>query len=152
MITQPTTDVLIEDLCRELSEEILPALEDETLKLRLIMTVTVLGNAAVRAANEIAWMRAETETLLGFAHDVAAAQPDDAVTAALGAVDAAPRDSLHLHDVVDVYEKAGRAFDAALQIAQRTAASELIERGAALLRARVDTEKKVMAGYVVVGR
>ena len=152
MITQPTTDVLIEDLCRELSEEILPALEDETLKLRLIMTVTVLGNAAVRAANEIAWMRAETGTLLAFANDVAGAHPDDALAAALAAVAAAARDSLFLHDVVDVYEKAGTAFDAALQVAQRAGASDLIECGAALLRARVDTEKKVMAGYVVVGR
>src|SRR3954452_23678015 len=78
MITRPTTDVLVLDCCRELSEEILPAIEDETLKLRLIMTVTVLGNAAVRAANEIAWMRAETEDLVGFARRVAAQHPDEA--------------------------------------------------------------------------
>ena len=152
MITQPTTDVLIEDLCRELSEEILPALEDETLKLRLIMTVTVLGNAAVRAANEIAWMHAETEVLVAFANEVAAGHPDDAIAAALAAVESAPLDSLLLHDVVDVYEKAGTAFDAALQVAQRAEAGDLIARAAAILRDRVATEKKVMAGYAVVGR
>ena len=43
------------------------------MKLRLIMTVTVLGNAAVRAANEIAWMRERDRGLLAFARDVAAA-------------------------------------------------------------------------------
>jgi hypothetical protein len=152
MITQPTTDALVLDCCRELTEEILPALSDDTVKLRLIMTVTVLENAAVRAANEIAWMRDETETLLGFARDVATARPDDDISAALAAVESAPRASLLLSDVVDVYEKAGRAFDAALQAAQRAEAHELIERAATLLRARVATEKKVMAGYAVVGR
>ena len=152
MITQPTTDVLVQDCCRELTEEILPALQDETLKLRLIMTVTVLGNAAVRAANEIAWMRAETESLLDFAGEVAAAHPDDAIADAIATVESAPQESLLLPDVVDVYEKAGRAFDAALQVAQRAEAAGLIDRAAALLRARVDTEKQVMAGYAVVGR
>jgi hypothetical protein len=152
MITRPTTDALLLDCCRELSDEILPAIADETVKLRLIMTVTVLENAAVRAANEIAWLRAETERLAEFARDVAAAHPDDAVTAARAALEAAPRESLLLHDVVDVYEQSSRAFDAALQVAQRVDDSALIARAAVLLRARVDTEKKVMAGYAVVGR
>lgn len=152
MITRPTTDALVLDCCRELTEEILPALEDETLKLRLIMTVTVLGNAAVRAANEIAWMRAETDDLLEIANDVAAAHDDGGIAAALAAVEEAPRASLSSHDVVDVYEKAGQAFDAALQVAQRAEAADLIDRAAALLRARVNTEKRVMADYAVVGR
>jgi hypothetical protein len=152
MITRPTTDTLVLDCCRELTEEILPALQDETLKLRLIMTVTVLGNAAVRAANEIAWMREETDVLLDFARDAAAGLDEPAVTSAIAAVETGRRDSVRLHDVVDVYEKAGRAFDTALQAAQRADAAELIERAAALLRARVATEKEVMAGYAVVGR
>lgn len=63
MITRPTTDVLIGDCCRELTDAILPALTDETLRLRLVMTETVLRNAAVRAAHEIAWMLGETAAL-----------------------------------------------------------------------------------------
>ena len=54
--------------------------------------------------------------------------------------------------MVDVYEKAGRAFDRALQAAQRADAADLIDRAARLLRARVATEKEVMADYAVVGR
>jgi hypothetical protein len=149
MIPRPTTDTLVLDCCRELSEEILPALEDETLKLRLIMTVTVLENAAVRAANEIAWMRSETERLLSFATDLAG---DPAVAHALADVDAGPRDSLQLKDVVDVYERASRAFDVALQVAQRDGRADHIERAVQLLRDRIETEKSVMAGYAVVGR
>lgn len=152
MITQPTTDVLVQDCCRELTEEILPALQDDTIKLRLIMTVTVLENAAVRAANEIAWMREETETLLAFARDVAAEHDDAAITQAIATAESAPRGSVRLHDVVAVYESAGRAFDAALRAAQRAEAADLIDRAAAILRARVATEKEVMAGYAVVGR
>src|SRR3954464_10587799 len=104
MITQPPTAVLVQDCCRELTEEILPALQDDTLKLRLIMAVTVLSNVAVRAANEIAWMRQETDELLDFANEVAAGHADDGISTALAAVDSAPRESLSLRDVVDVYE------------------------------------------------
>jgi hypothetical protein len=152
MITRPSTDVLVQDCCRELTEQILPAIEDETIKLRLLMTVTVLGNVAVRAANEIAWMREETSELLGYARSVAENLGDRDVAAAIAAAEAGPRESLLLADVVEVYEQAGLAFDAALQAAQRAEAASLIAQAAALLRARVDTEKKVMAGYVVMGR
>ena len=72
MITRPTTDALIDDCCRELTDVILPGLTDETLRLRLVMTETVLRNAAVRAAHEIAWMLAETSALLAYAAEVAA--------------------------------------------------------------------------------
>lgn len=151
MIPRPTTDVLLQDCARELTEEILPALTDETLKLRLVMTATVLGNAAVRAANEIAWMLAEREELLGFARAVAEQLPDEPLAAALAAADSGTA-SLALHDVVAAYEGADIAFDAALRAAQLADAQAFLDRAAALLRARVDGEKRVMAGYAVVGR
>ena len=54
MITRPTTDALIVDCCRELTDAILPGLTDETLRLRLVMTETVLRNAALEL-NETAY-------------------------------------------------------------------------------------------------
>ena len=152
MITRPTTDTLIADCCRELVDHILPALTDETLQVRLAMTETVLRNAAVRAAHEIAWLREETLALLAYADSVAARAPAADVDAALADVAAAPRDSLHLADVVTVYELAGRAFEAALAAAQRAEAADLVAEARELLRARVETEKRVMATYTVVGR
>ncbi len=152
MITQPGTDRLLRDCCRELTEAVLPALDDDTLKLRLIMTVTVLENAAVRAAHEIAWMREEAERLLGYARDVLALHGGDGVSAALAAAGATDTASLHLADVTRGYELAGQSFEAALARAQEVGAGELVERAAALLRARVATEKQIMAGYAVVGR
>jgi len=97
MITRPTTDMLIEDCCRELMEGILPGLTDETLRLRLVMTETVLRNAAVRAAHEIAWMREETAALLAYAGRVAARHAGEPLRAALADMEAGPADS-HLAD------------------------------------------------------
>ncbi|MGH3149433.1 MAG: hypothetical protein ACRDOB_01705 [Streptosporangiaceae bacterium] len=152
MITKPTTDVLIEDCCRELMEAILPALTDETLKLRLVMAETVLRNAAVRAAHEIAWMREETAALLAYASRVAAQHPSEPLRAALADAQADPDGSLHLADVTDVYERAGQAFAAALAAAQEAGAADLVAQARELLRDRIATEKQVMATYQVVGR
>ena len=152
MIARPTTDGLIEDCCRELIEGILPGLTDETLKLRLVMTETVLRNAAVRAAHEIAWMRAETAALTAYASRVAARHGSEALRAALADVGAGATDSLHLADVAEVYERAGRAFAAALAAAQQAGAADLVTQARELLRDRIATEKRVMATYAVVGR
>lgn len=152
MISRPTTVDLIEDCCRELTEHVLPELTDETLQVRLVMTETVLRNAAVRAAHEIAWMREETAALRAFADDVAAVHPSDALAAARVALSEAPFDSLHLDDVGTVYELAGQAFEAATSAARDAADEHLLERAARLLRQRVDAEKQIMANYSVAGR
>jgi hypothetical protein len=147
MITRPTTDALIADCCRELMDAILPGLTDETLKLRLVMTETVLRNAAVRAAHEIAWMREETAALLAYAGQVAARLGGEHLEAA----QALRPDSLHLADVTDRYERAGQAFAAALAAAQEAEAADLVAQARELLRDRIATEKQVMATYAVVG-
>ena len=176
MITRPTTDMLIEDCCRELMEGILPGLTDETLRLRLVMTETVLRNAAVRAAHEIAWMREETAALLAYAGRVAARHGSEPLRATLADAEAGPADShladteagpaeshladteagpadsLHLADVADVYERAGQAFAAALAAAQQAGDADLVAQARELLRDRIATEKEVMATYAVVGR
>ena len=152
MITRPTTDTLIGDCCRELTEAILPALTDETIRLRLVMTETVLRNAAVRAAHEIAWMLAETSALMAYAAEVAVRHPSEPLRAAMAAVEASPRDSLHLADVAGRYERAGQAFEKALAAAQEAGAADLVAQARELLRDRIATEKEVMAAYAVVGR
>ncbi|MGD0706378.1 MAG: hypothetical protein ABSA02_41675 [Trebonia sp.] len=152
MITRPTTDTLIGDCCRELTDAILPGLTDETLRLRLVMTETVLRNAAVRAAHEIAWMREETSALEAYAAEVAARHGSEPLRAALAAVQASPSVSLHLADVVDRYERAGQAFEQALAAAQVAGAADLVGQARELLRGRIEIEKQVMATYTVVGR
>ena len=116
------------------------------------MAETVLRNAAVRAAHEIAWMREETAALLAYAERVAARQDSEPVRAALAAAEAGPADSLHLADVADRYERAGQAFTAALAAAQEAGDADLVAQARELLRDRIATEKQVMATYAVVGR
>lgn len=152
MITRPTTDALIGDCCRELTEAILPALTDDTLRLRLVMTETVLRNAAVRAAHEIAWMVLETSALMAYAAEVAGRHGGEPLLAALAEAQAGEAESLHLADVTGRYERAGRAFELALAAATGAGAADLIERARELLRDRIATEKRVMATYAVVGR
>jgi hypothetical protein len=152
MITRPTTDALILDCCRELTEAILPALTDETLRLRLVMTETVLRNAAVRAAHEIAWMREETSALLAYAAEVAARHGTEAPRDATAAVEGSPGTGLHLTEVVERYERAGQAFVTAMAAAQEAGEDDLVAKARELLRERIATEKEVMATYAVVGR
>ena len=152
MITRPTTDALIGDCCRELTDVILPALTDETVRLRLVMTETVLRNAAVRAAHEIAWMLQETSALMAYAEQVAAGHASEPLRAAMAAVETGPSESLHLADVTERYERAGRAFEKALAAAQEAGAADLVAQAREVLRDRISTEKQVMATYAVVGR
>jgi hypothetical protein len=98
-------------------------------------------------------MRAETAAIEDYARAVAAATPDSAdLTTALAGVTEAPRDSLHLDDVVDTYCRAGRAFSAALEAAVSDGQPELVARGEALLQERADLETEVMAGWTPTGR
>jgi hypothetical protein len=103
VISRPTTDQLIAEACQDLLDAVLPALTDETLQVRVAMAETVLRNAAVRAAHEIAWMSDETAALSGYARAVEARASSVELSAALAALDEAPRESLHLADVVETY-------------------------------------------------
>ena len=153
MLSRPTTEQILLDCCRELMTVMLPHLTDETAKVSLIMTETVLRNTAVRAAHEVAWMREETAEIEAYAHTVAAAVPGTAsLEAALAALARAPRDSLHLEDVVETYCQAGNALSAALETAVSSGLPRLVERGEEILDVRSGHETEVMAGWSPTGR
>jgi hypothetical protein len=152
VISRPTTDQLIADVCQDLVDAVLPALTDETLIVRVAMAETVLRNAAVRAAHEIAWMTDETAALVDYAKAVNARIPGGDLAAALADFDDVPQRSLHLADVVETYERANRAFTAALTAVQREGLAELEDAARDLLHDRINREKVVMATYAVVGR
>ena len=75
MLSRPTTEQILLDCCRELMTAVLPALTDETAQVSVIMVETVLRNAAVRAAHEVAWMREETAEIESYAQAVAGQAP-----------------------------------------------------------------------------
>jgi hypothetical protein len=153
VLSRPTTEQILLDCCRELSRTVLPALTDETAQVAVIMIETVLRNMAVRAAHEVAWMREETAGIERYAEAVAGEAPGaEALGAALKGLAEAPRDSLHLDDVVETYCRAGNALSAALETAVAGRLTGLVRRGEELLDARAGHETDVMAGWSPTGR
>lgn len=152
MLSRPTTEQILLDCCRELMTNVLPSLTDATAQVSVIMVETVLRNTAVRAAHEVAWMRDETADIESYAHAVAAQAPASTLETALAALAAAPRDSLHLDDVVETYCRAGNALSAALETAVAGGLTDLIRRGEEILDVRSGHETDVMAGWTPTGR
>ena len=152
MLSRPTTEQILLDCCRELMTNVLPSLTDATAQVSVIMVETVLRNTAVRAAHEVAWMRDETADIEAYARDVAAQAPGTTLETALAALAAAPRDSLHLDDVVETYCLAGNALSAALETAVASALAPLVQRGEEILDVRSGHETDVMAGWSPTGR
>lgn len=152
MLSRPTTEQILLDCCRELMTNVLPSLTDATAQVSVIMVETVLRNTAVRAAHEVAWMRDETADIEAYAHAVAAQAPGTTLETALAALAAAPRDSLHLDDVVETYCRAGNALSAALETAVASGLAPLIQRGEEILDVRSGHETEVMAGWTPTGR
>jgi hypothetical protein len=153
MLSRPTTEQILLDCCRELMTNVLPSLTDATAQVSVIMVETVLRNTAVRAAHEVAWMREETSEIEAYAHAVASQMPGTAsIESALAALAAAPRDSLHLDDVVETYCRAGNALSAALETAVGSGLAALVLRGEEILDVRSGHETDVMAGWSPTGR
>ena len=152
MLSRPTTEQILLDCCRELMTNVLPSLTDATAQVSVIMVETVLRNTAVRAAHEVAWMRDESADIEAYAHAVASQAPGTALETALAALAAAPRDSLHLDDVVETYCRAGNVLSAALETAVASGLAPLIQRGEEILDVRSGHETDVMAGWSPTGR
>ena len=152
MLSRPTTEQILLDCCRELMTNVLPSLTDATAQVSVIMVETVLRNTAVRAAHEVAWMRDETADIEAYARAVAAQAPGTTLATALAALAAAPRDSLHLDDVVETYCRAGNALSAALETAVASGLAPLVQRGEEILDVRSGHETEVMAGWTPTGR
>jgi hypothetical protein len=157
MITRPSTDQIILDCRRELLEVLGPEITSDAGKVSVQMIENVLRNVATRAAHEIAWMREETTALEQFARDTLAILPGSSsgpssLAAALAALEASPRDSLHLSDVSTVYSLAGEAFSCSIEAAMSGGDQALTERGIALLAARNATEQEIKGEWGFVGR
>jgi hypothetical protein len=153
MLSRPTTEQILLDCCRELMTAVLPALTDEHAQVSVIMVETVLRNAAVRAAHEVAWMREETAGIERYAQAVAGLAPAAGpLAAALKSLADAPRDSLHLDDVVETYCRAGNALSAALETAVAGGLTSLVRQGEEILDVRAGHETEVMAGWSPTGR
>jgi len=152
MIGRPTTEQVLLDCCRVLMDDVLPAVADETAQVRVVMLDKVLRNAAVRAGHEIAWMGAEVAAIEAYGWAVEAATGAGELRGALDELAGAPRDSLHLGDVVEVYCRAGEVLSVALEQVLATERVDLVRQGEALLGDRLAHEDDVVGGWDSAGR
>jgi hypothetical protein len=152
MIVRPTTDQVLLDCCRVLTDDVLPHIDDETTQVCVVMLAKVLRNTAVRAAHEIAWMRDEISAVESYARAVGAAAGDQRVDSALEQLTEAPRDSLHLADVAEVYCRAGDLLSACLEVAIAGNFAALVRDGETLLAERLARESEVVGGWDSAGR
>jgi hypothetical protein len=152
MIGRPTTEQVLLDCCRVLLDDVLPAVADDTARVRVVMLEKVLRNAAVRAAHEIAWMREEAGSIEAFARVVDAAVGGEELRAALRGLGEVPDDSLHLADVTDTYDRAGELLSVTLEVALATGRRDLVDQGESLLAARLAHEDEIVGGWESAGR
>ncbi len=153
MIGRPTTDQILLDCARVLIDEVLPAITDETAQVRVVMCETVLRNAAARSAHEIAWMLDEIAHIEAFGQAVAAdPAAGDEIRDALDWLAGQSRDSLHLSDVAETYNRAGEVLSVGLETALSAGLTELWAHGEQLLEQRLEREIVISAGWSPAGR
>lgn len=150
MITRPSTPRILEDVCEQLMRDVMPGIADPAAQIRLHMLIATLNSAANASAAEISLMKQEIGLYLAFAQDVASATGDETVGQAVQSVQTS--DSLLLADVAAEYQRAGRAFTAAMDLVMDRRDAVLIEQGEELLRLRLQNERTILSGSSTVGR
>jgi hypothetical protein len=153
MISKPTTPQLIDAACVELETKVAPAITDAATKVVVDMTLAVLRGAAVRSANELAWMRAEAAAIEILARKLTSELPDaTALAAALLDYAEAKNDSLYLADVLADYERASEVLSCAAEAVYADGDSGRIAAVRGLFDDRMANEKAVIGVFMAAGR
>jgi hypothetical protein len=152
VIASPTTEQILLECSRELLEGILPAIDDELLKVRVAMLEHVVRNAATRSGHEVAWMISESQAAIAYVESVLAALDPPGLRKALDDIGPVPPDSLHLDDVARTYDRASGALGKAIESAMTAGADTLIQRGVSLLEERLQREMDITGGWGPAGR
>ena len=152
MITRPTTAQILEDCAREVRETVAPAVTDPTVRVRLEMLEQLLASCAVRAGFEMAWMAEETAEMVRLTEQVVTATADARVAALHATWLEGRTDSLVLEDRIADYDRAGRAFAAALEVAMHSTLDELVEQVRVIIGHRRDHETSTRPGFYLPGR
>ena len=152
MITRPSASRILLSLRKELLEIVGPEVTSEHAKVTIQMMENVLRNLAVRADNELGWMREESAAIEAYVADVVEAVPGaDAAKAALDAYRTQRTDSWFTADVQADYDRAGEALSCAIE-AVLPQGGELKDRAMALLQERLLHDQQIMGEFAFVGR
>jgi len=153
VISKPTNQQLIEAVCAELTGKVAPAISDAGTKVVLEMALSVLSCAAVRTANELAWMREETEAIDAVARRFAEEMPEaEALSAALAAYDEGRTGSLYIDAAQADYALISEVLSCATDAAFASGDTARIAAVEELLRQRMANENAVTGTFLAVGR
>ncbi|MDT3446903.1 MULTISPECIES: hypothetical protein [unclassified Pseudofrankia] len=153
MISQPTTARLIEVACDELEAKVRPAVTEQVAEIALAMAISVLRSAAVRAADELAWMREEAEAIEAVARLLVGRLPDaGALADALRSYQAAKGSSVSVVDAYADYARAGEVLSRAAEAAFEHGDAECRREVHRLFEQRRHHENAVTGGFNAVGR
>ncbi|MGI9622530.1 MAG: hypothetical protein ACR2PK_06810 [Acidimicrobiales bacterium] len=153
MITQPSIPRLLESMRDELTEKILPVVDDPVLKVNIEMMTAVLNALAVRTENEIAWMLEESNAIESAANDLSGSMPDSSsLDAALDDLRSNRPESMRLSDVAASYGKASEVLSCLADAAYRSGHAEAIATVEELVDSRLATEQTAIGEFIAVGR
>jgi len=153
VISKPTTPQLIEAVCVELETKVAPIITESTAQVALAMATAVLRGAAVRSANELAWMKEEADAIEQAADGLVGSLPDSGVLAeALEDYRAMRSGSLYLQDALDDYARASEVLSRAVEAAYADGNPERKAEVQALMTQRMANENGVIGVFEAAGR
>jgi hypothetical protein len=153
MITQPTIPQLLDTMREELSERVLPLIDDPTIRVNVEMVTALLSALSVRTENEVAWMLEEAEAIEAAADQFVPTLEDAAaVTEALEAHRGSPPASMRVSDVAESYQRASELLARLTEAAYATGDDQAIARVQALMDSRLAIEMEAIGEFVAVGR
>jgi hypothetical protein len=153
VISRPTNQQLIEAVCAELTGKVAPTISDAGTKVVLEMALSVLSCAAVRTANELAWMKEEADAIEAVARRFAEEMPEaEALSAALAAYDGGRTGSLYIDAAQADYALISEVLSCATDAAFASGDTARIAAVEELLRQRMANENSVTGTFLAVGR
>lgn len=153
MISRPTTPQLIEAACTELENKVAPAITDGATKVVVDMALAVLRGAAVRSANEQAWMREEAAAIEELAQTLTSQLSGaTALADALQDYATSKNDSLYLADVLADYQRASEVLSCAAEAVYADGDAGRIAAVRRLFDQRMANEKAVVGVFMAAGR
>jgi hypothetical protein len=137
----------------ELSDKILPALDDPTLKVNVQMMMAILNQLEQRVEHELAWMREEGAAVSAAAEAMVSALPGATVVAeALAAYQADLSDSLLVSRATEDYQRASALLGAMADAAYASGDAAQIDVVERLVDHRLATERAAIGEFIAVGR
>ncbi len=153
MITQPNIPRLLASIQTELTENVLPKIDDATTKVNVEMMTALLSALTIRTENEIAWMLEESAAIEAAADELLPNLPDtEAATTALEAHRASPPESMRLSHVTESYQRASELLSLLIEAAYSSGDEQAITTVQGLVNARLSIEQEAIGEFIAVGR